>query len=964
MQTSLPEHGILFDGAKAVDLSQIKSGTNLFNVLTGGSSAAARLYSTQGYLYRCVEMRAAAVAASPFRIERASDGEVVYKSSDDKMPDELMFLKVSRKRGVGNNFLYKLFETELALCISEQGAFWFKESRGRRVVGTRWLLPTTVQPYVDVRLGLTHFDRTLVDSQVPRQLRVEDVVFFRRPSNVDEIRSGDPPAKAALLDANVLLNYSTFAQMFFERGAIKATILTYEGRIAEPEKHRLRNWWNNIMTGLRNAFRTEIVNARVKPVVIGEGIKELSDNKLSEEKRQGIAVAMGIPYALLAAQSAGLGAETLTPSMRLFYESTIIPECNLIIAPTINEQLLNQMGYHLVFDHQQLSIFQEDETKRAASLNSFVNAIVAAKNNGINPQAVLTIFGYDMPKDLPLFLPLPSGVDSTEGGGAGEIAPSSEESSKEEQGARSREQEEEPAGEGRFFTEAELRALARRELGSKAAQSRRHEYGTIQFDMPSSVRRSVTKLQEQIDSADLTGKGLEDQPHLTIRYGLNSVDLASAEVVAAQFEPITIQFEGFISLFEKDEFDVVMVRPSADKELTRLHEAFSEAMDCIDLNRDYAPHVTVAYVKKGKGIEYSQKLTPNLPDIVLSVVRLIAPDDSVSFVQLGKKQATGNRQQTTDNKKSAEITNWQRKALKAVRAGKSADVRFDAQHIDPAQRVAISSALACDCARHEPILKAIFDAAPSAVAAKNADIPETSPLRGLFSDLESKFGKEWTRIRKVQLAKLQELGSADAILAALANEQFMDQWGDDLLPTVAALIENATEATVKAEAARLSAEMALDVDWMLVNQRTAEWSRNHAAKLVKRKSKLFKQTIAETDIKAIRTQLANWIEAGEAMPALNKRLAKIVTDASRAELIASTETTRVYGHGVLETWKEAGLIDANMLKLAENHLPIHPRCRCWLSIDPERGIIHQTAQDEIRCPRCQPLQGTVIVPIS
>jgi hypothetical protein len=75
-----------------------------------------------------------------------------------------------------------------------------------------------------------------------------------------------------------------------------------------------------------------------------------------------------------------------------FYEDTIVPECEFI-AGVMNEQLLEPLGYRLVFDHQELAIFQEDEEQRSAALYNMVGST-------IRPSIAAEVLGYQLPDEV------------------------------------------------------------------------------------------------------------------------------------------------------------------------------------------------------------------------------------------------------------------------------------------------------------------------------------------------------------------------------------------------------------------------------------------------------------------------------------------------------------------------------------------------------------------------------------
>ena len=78
--------------------------------------------------------------------------------------------------------------------------------------------------------------------------------------------------------------------------------------------------------------------------------------------------------------------------------------------------------------------------------------------------------------------------------------------------------------------------------------------------------------------------------------------------------------------------------------------------------------------------------------------------------------------------------------------------------------------------------------------------------------------------------------------------------------------------------------------------------------------------------------ISNWIETGEPLDALISRLNPIY-GVKRAELIATTEVTRIYAEGNQLAWRSTGVVGGKK----------------W-----------QTAVDERVCPICGPLHGKVV----
>ena len=96
--------------------------------------------------------------------------------------------------------------------------------------------------------------------------------------------------------------------------------------------------------------------------------------------------------------------------------------------------------------------------------------------------------------------------------------------------------------------------------------------------------------------------GREDNPHVTVRYGLDIDDPVKLKKLS-ELPPIKVKM-GEVSIFEADKYDVVKV----DVESEGLRAANKKVGELVDVPgetfKDYKPHATIAYVKKGEGKKY------------------------------------------------------------------------------------------------------------------------------------------------------------------------------------------------------------------------------------------------------------------------------------------------------------------------------------------------------------------------
>lgn len=363
-----------FDGIKAIPLNQLPP--EAWDVAGGNESetAATKLYSLQGWLYRCVQIRANTMAGLPWAMVR---GESDLWTSDEDAPQQYTAL---------DKFDLMLWLTEAALTLTGE-AFWLKERNTVRTVGLRWLAPSTMVPQWSAD-GLVGFKRQVGRGE-PILLSPDQVVYIALPNPLHETKPGVPPASSAAMAAGVLYSVDKFVTGFFDRGAIKATLLTIEGPVLQAEMDKLEAWWKRFFRGVSSAWETTAVRAGVTPVTIGEGIGELSNTDLTQEQREAISTALGVPHSLVMSNAANFA--TSQQDEQNFYNQTILPESR-VVARAINDQLLAEMGLRLQFRPQEMSIFQEDEEQRAASLVNLVNA-------GMPLDMALQVLGYNLDDD-------------------------------------------------------------------------------------------------------------------------------------------------------------------------------------------------------------------------------------------------------------------------------------------------------------------------------------------------------------------------------------------------------------------------------------------------------------------------------------------------------------------------------------------------------------------------------------
>ena len=386
-------------GTKSINLESLTPAQwrELFGSGNGANRSAVELASLVGWLYRCVNLRANSLASVPWEIQAISSGNAIIDSESEEW-DALPWASAIPEL---------LWLTEASLSLVGV-AYWHRlRNVGRRPVGLRWFAPNTISEVWDAREGLVSYRRS-ANSDI-RIIPAQDIIRTALPNAMHETQWGTPPAQAAMIDAGVIYNANVFAEAFFDRGAIKAMLLTVDGNPPKQEMERLESWWRRFFSGAKDAYQTAAVRAGVTPVIVGEGLESLSNAQLTMERREGISTAMGVPHSMVLSNAANFA---VSESDRLnFYDTTIVPQAKLV-QRQVNRQLFEPLGFRLVFKWQELAVYQQSEADRATAFKLYVDAgikkSIAAEMAGLFlPENVEYTDLDDEPEPLTITMPQP-----------------------------------------------------------------------------------------------------------------------------------------------------------------------------------------------------------------------------------------------------------------------------------------------------------------------------------------------------------------------------------------------------------------------------------------------------------------------------------------------------------------------------------------------------------------------------
>lgn len=142
-------------------------------------------------------------------------------------------------------------------------------------------------------------------------------------------------------------------------------------------------------------------------------------------------------------------------------------------------------------------------------------------------------------------------------------------------------------------------------LGLKGVHNQK-KLSSTQINLPE-LNDELTALHKQIDPADMIK--LEEEAHVTVRYGLHTTDVEDVVSTVRGFGDIKLRI-GNLSLFSNEKQDVLKFDVHSN-DLIRMNRLLGELPNT-QTQENYQPHLTVAYLKPGTGARYLDLYTGDL----------------------------------------------------------------------------------------------------------------------------------------------------------------------------------------------------------------------------------------------------------------------------------------------------------------------------------------------------------------
>ncbi len=177
----------------------------------------------------------------------------------------------------------------------------------------------------------------------------------------------------------------------------------------------------------------------------------------------------------------------------------------------------------------------------------------------------------------------------------------------------------------------------------KPEKEHKFKFGSTQADVPkdSEAGTALAAARGKIDPKDLMADGLEEEPHVTVRYGIKGEDTSPLRKFIAAQKPFTVTLGKTASFKPSEHSDgaAPVIVPVDSPELRQLEAAMDKHGDFAERSfPDYKPHVTLAYVNPESARKYEGSSATEGKKFLVTAIAITDRDGKKETVKLGNQQ--------------------------------------------------------------------------------------------------------------------------------------------------------------------------------------------------------------------------------------------------------------------------------------------------------------------------------------
>lgn len=913
-------------------------GVNNYEI-TSSKEGYARAYVASVWANRCIEIQATIVSQMPFFITDMDTGEAI-----ENHPLEVA-LKRAREDILHRWVMSRLVWGETFLLPYRNRYGYFSD--------IKWLNNLGME-INDAGGYISSYFYSSLNGGAARQFSADEVVYFRVFNPFDDIR-GLSKLETVLLEVGIDQDISRVTRTFFINDARPGLLLIPENDLSTAESQAFMDFWRDNFRGSKNAGKPVLLPKNIREIRPMERAPSGDDVQLREATRREICAAFGIPLSIAGAWD-DANYQSAPEQRRSMYEDTIFPLCR-DIQREVNRDLMplfeDERDVMFEFDFTKVLALMEDEAKKVTTANSQLLSGALTLNEYRTEQ------GYpELPNGDVYYVP--AGVQVVKAADIGTM-PSPQ-----------------PLPTFGGLRDADAEQLTEVEAAQKSGSEM--YIGLRIADNPNMVA-----LQNRIKAycGDIPVRWHDPrQLYITLVYAPSVTEEQVAALSNALGEvslPALSLSLGSLKVFDNmgDYALYLYIRRNLD--LNELQASVYDICQALDipvsaysLPANFAPHITMGYAeRKPRPVTFSSKLMLE-PDAMvlhiddtaqteLSLKAADFPDDlfpPTNPVEEVIAEETPDEAQPPTVKHHfnwhevectcqplgaasvtpafAELSRWQKAALNSVTKGQ----KFVAYTVSSVMADTIRNQLAA--AADRDAIKAVFNAARDAVKADVESLPaEYVEYWRSFDDLMAEIGAVWLNDYMVaagqrvssRLRQDMDIADLDGLLDA-RHDDLVDAWVGDadspgaMLRIFLAGVASGDKALQRRVDLNPRAKAVVGIDWNLLNQEALDFVRNYAFDLV--------SNLDETTLLELQRIFTAWVESGEPLSALQEQVETLFKSPVRAEMIAQTESTRLYNEGNNKRWAASGVEKVTYRSVRDNR--VSDVCK---QLDGKVGTIEQ-----------------------
>jgi len=342
-------------GAKAVTL---KDFDNFLDWMVTGEDGDSPqdLYAAVAWMFWCVNLRADSVAQIPYRVYPVDLKEA------DETDDNAVEWDVPLE--------WMLWQVEAWLCL-KAAAYVLKRENRVVLKDLQVLNANTMRVKEHDADGPTVFEQRVGAKR--KLFSADEILYFRTWSPKTDIGPGVASGAVGKEAASLIKNANEWAAAFFKNGAIPAVLLSSDQTLDPTVAREVETRWERLLKGVRNAYKTIAMGSGLKPVIIGQPIKDLAMPDLERTRKEQILAAHNIPPGLAEAKTNRAERDALQFEL---WTQCIVPEVAIHIAPVLDEHLFGPLDLRISFRYNEIEVIQREEIAKAESSSFMASGVI------------------------------------------------------------------------------------------------------------------------------------------------------------------------------------------------------------------------------------------------------------------------------------------------------------------------------------------------------------------------------------------------------------------------------------------------------------------------------------------------------------------------------------------------------------------------------------------------------------